>query len=96
MAGVATATSILVPIYQINSTQLIDRTLYPYGMNTIIGPAGMVVQPNTTSGPIRELQACGTAGAALIYSRIKTASTGDTVFFSSLTVAQIMTLAGFS
>ena len=95
MASVATATAILVPVYQINSTQLIDRSLYPYGQNTIIGTAGMTAQPNTGT-TLQQLQACGSAGAALIYSRIKTPSTGDTVFFSSLTVAQIMTLAGFS
>ncbi len=87
-----TATLITVPIYQINSTQLIDRTLYPYGMSVIFAGSSINVQPNTTSGPINQLQACGQAGAALIYSRIRSSATGDTIFFSSLTAAQVATL----
>ena len=95
MASLATATAILVPIYQINSNQIIDRSLYPFGRNVVFGTAGMVVQPNTGS-TLQQLQAGGQAGAALIYCKVSTPATGDTVFFSSKTVAEIMTLAGFS
>jgi hypothetical protein len=96
MASLATATAILVPVYAINSTQIIDRSLYPYGRNIVFGTAGMVVQPNAGDGSLNSLQAGRQAGAALIYSRVSVPATGDTVFFSSKTVAEIMTLAGFS
>jgi len=89
----ATATLIAIPVYQINSTQFIDRSLYPYGMSVQFASATLNVQPNTSSGAIKELQACGIAGAALIYSRVRSAATGDTIFFSNLTAAAIAALA---
>ena len=90
----ATATLIAIPVYQINSTQYIDRSQYPYGMPVYFAGATLNVQPNTApNGRIQELQACGVAGAALIYSRIRSTATGDTIFYSNLTAAAIATLA---
>lgn len=88
----ATATLITIPVYQINSTKVIDRTLYPYGMGVAFAGASVVAQPNTGT-ELNNLQAGGIAGAALVYSRITSAATGETVFFSNLTVSQIVTLA---
>jgi hypothetical protein len=88
----ATATLIAIPVYQINSTQVIDRNLYPYGMSVQFAGATLNVQPNTGT-QLNQLQAGGQAGAALVYSRIRSAATGDTIFFSNLTVAQVATLA---
>lgn len=88
----ATATLIPVPIYQIGSQQIIDRTLYPYGMSVQFAGSSINVQPNTGS-TLQQLQAGGIAGAALIYSLIRTSAAPGPVFFSSLTPAQIATLA---
>ena len=88
----ATATLIAIPVYQINSQQIIDRTLYPYGMSVQFAGATLNVQPNTGT-TLQQLQAGGQAGAALIYSRVLSSATGSTVFFSNLTPAQIATLA---
>jgi hypothetical protein len=88
----ATATLITVPVYQINSTNVINRSLYPYGMGVAFAGASILVQPNTGT-ELNDLQAGGQAGGALIYSKITSAATGETVFFSSLTVAAIVTLA---
>ena len=93
--AVATATSILVPIYQINSNNVINRSLYPYGMPTMFGTAGMAAQP-VSFNELKDLQAGRQAGGALIYSSITAAAYGSSVFYTNLTVAQIMTLAGFS
>ena len=90
MASTLLNSVIQAPIYQINSNQVIDRTLYPYGMTMIFGAGGLNVQPNSGT-TLQQLQAGGQAGAALIYTRIKSASTGDTVFHSNLTVANIIT-----
>lgn len=76
-------------VYAVNST-LVDRTLYPYGMPTIFGTGNINVQPNS-GATLQQLQAAATPGAALVYSRIRSAATGDTVFYSDLTVAQIIT-----
>lgn len=78
------------PIYQINSNQVVDRTLYPYGQTMLFGTGGANIQPNTGTA-LNQLQAGGIAGAALVYSRIKSSATGDTVFFSNLTIANILT-----
>jgi len=88
----ATATLITVPVYQINSNQVVDRSLYPFGMSVLFAGASLNVQPNTGT-ELNDLQAGGVAGAALVYSRIRSSVTGDTVFFSSLTAAQVATLA---
>jgi len=88
----AAGTIISVPIYQINSNQVIDRNLYPFGKPVLFGVAGLVVQPNSGVNLV-DLQAGRQAGGALIYSVLKSSATGDTVFFSNLTVAQILTLA---
>jgi len=88
----ATATLIAVPVYQINSNNVINRSLYPYGMSIQFAGATLNVQPNSFSS-LNDLQAGRQAGGALIYSKILTAATGDTVFYSSLTPAQIATLA---
>lgn len=93
--AVATATAIQVPVYQVNSNNVVNRTLYPYGMPMVFGTAGLVVQPNSFN-TLNDLQAGRQAGGALIYSTIKSPATGNTVFYSNLTVASIMTLAGFS
>ncbi len=87
----ATATLIAVPVYAINS-QLVDRTLYPYGMSVQFAGASLNVQPNTGT-TLQQLQAAATSGAALVYSRIKSSVTGDAIFYSNLTPAQVATLA---
>lgn len=83
---------IAIPIYQINSNQIIDRTLYPYGESIFFAGQSLNVQPNSGS-TLQQLQAGGQAGAALIYSRILSSATGTTVFFSSLTPSAIQSLA---
>lgn len=90
MASTLLNAVIQAPIYQINSTQVVDRTLYPFGMNMVFGSGGIVLQPNTGTS-LNQLQAGGQAGAALVYTRIKSAATGETVFFTNLTIAQIIT-----
>ena len=87
----ATATLITVPVYAINST-LVDRTLYPFGMSVQFAGASLNVQPNSGTA-LQQLQAAATSGAALVYSRIRSSVTGDTVFYSNLTPAQVATLA---
>jgi len=87
----ATSTIIAVPVYAINST-LVDRTLYPYGMSVQFAGASLNVQPNTGTS-LQQLQAAATPGAALIYSRVRSSVTGDTIFYSNLTPAQVATLA---
>jgi len=88
----ATATMIAVPVYQINSNQVIDRTLYPYGMSVQFAGNSLNVQPNSGT-QLNQLQAGGQAGGALVYSRIRSSATGDTIFFSNLTPAAISALA---
>lgn len=88
----AAGTIINVPIYQINSGPQVDRNLYPYGMPVAFGVGTMLAQANSGS-QLLDYQAGKTAGAALVYSRIKSSATGDTVWYSSLTIAQIITLA---
>jgi hypothetical protein len=88
----ATSTLIPIPIYQIGSQQLIDRTLYPFGNIMMFAGASIQVQPNT-GATLQQLQACGVAGAALIYSSVRTAAIPGAIFFSNLTPAAIQTLA---
>lgn len=88
----ATATLITIPVYQINSNQIIDRNLFPYGKPIVFAGASLNVQPNSFTS-LQQLQAGGQAGAALIYSAIISSTTGTTVFYSNLTPAAIVTLA---
>lgn len=88
----ATATLITIPIYQINSAA-VNRTLYPYGNPMAFGGASIMVQPNTSDGTLNSLQAGRLAGGALIYSAVSTSVQPGTVFWSSLTVAAIVSLA---
>lgn len=83
---------ITIPIYQVNSNQVIDRTLYPFGRPWAVAGSTLSVEPNTGAN-LNELQAGRKAGGALIYSRIKSSATGNTVFYSNLTPAQILALA---
>lgn len=88
----ATSTLIAIPVYQINSDQVINRSLYPYGMSVQFAGASLNVQPNSFSS-LNDLQAGRQAGGALIYSKILSTATGTTCFYSNLTPAQIATLA---
>ena len=90
MASTLLNAVVQAPIYQINSTKVVDRNLYPYGQTMIFGTGGINIQPNTGTS-LNQLQAGGVAGGALVYTRITSSATGDTVFFSNLTVAQIIT-----
>jgi len=90
MASTLLNSVITAPIYAINSNQIIDRTLYPYGETMMFGTAGLQIQPNT-GATLQQLQAGGQAGAALVYTRIRSTATGDTVFYSNLTIANILT-----
>lgn len=87
----ATATLITVPVYSIND-KLVDRTLYPYGLPIAFAGASLNVQPNTGS-TVNELEAARQKGAALVYSRVRSNVTGETIFYSNLTVAAIISLA---
>jgi hypothetical protein len=87
----ATATLIAVPVYAINQ-QLVDRTLYPFGMSVQFAGASLNVQTNNGTS-LQQLQAAATPGAALVYSRVRSSVTGDAIFYSNLTPAQISVLA---
>lgn len=87
----ATTTLITIPVYAINGT-LIDRNLYPYGMLTAFAGASIQAQPNAASD-LNGLQACRQAGAALVYSKVLASQTPGTVFWSNLTVTQIISAA---
>jgi len=87
----ATATLITIPVYAINS-QLIDRTLYPYGMSVQFAGASLNVQPNTGT-TLQQLQAAASPGAALVYSRVRSSVTGEAIFYSNLTPAAVVALA---
>jgi len=94
----ATATLITIPVYQINSNFAVDRNLYPFGMPVIFAGASLNVQPNVGSS-LKELQvqfgssAIPPTNTALLYSRVRSTATGDTLFFSNLTPSAIATLA---
>lgn len=88
----ATATLITIPVYQINSDQVINRSLYPYGMPVQFAGATLNVQPNSFN-TLNDLQAGRQPGGALIYSKVISSATGSTVFYSNLTPAAIVTLA---
>ena len=74
------ANLIIVPVYGINSDQkftAMKQMLFPTG--------GMFTQP--VAPPLNDIN------GNLIYTQINTSATGTTAFYSSLTVAQIQTLA---
>lgn len=76
-------------VYAVNST-LVDRTVYPYGQLFMFGSGSVNVQANGST-TLQGYQAAAQPGAALVYTRIKTSITGDTVFYSDITIAQIAT-----
>ncbi len=89
MASTLLNAVITAPIYAVNS-KLVSRTLYPYGQTILFGSGSINIQPNSGT-TVNDLEAARVSGAALVYSRIKSAATGDTVFFSNLTIANILT-----
>lgn len=89
----ATATLIAIPVYQINSNNIINRTQYPYGNPIYFAGATLQVQSVVGDGSLNSIQAGRQAGAALIYSAIRSTATGDTVFYSNLTPASVASLA---
>lgn len=80
-----------IPVYQINSSQVINRTLYPYGMPVLFAGTAIAVQPNSFSS-LKDLQAGGVAGGALIYSAVSSTVYPNTVFWTNLTQTSIATL----
>ena len=90
MASIYLNNAIQVPIYQINSNNVMNRTLWPYGMPVIFGTAGFSAQPVSFSA-LNDLQAGRQPGGALLYSAISHPAYGTSVFYSNLTIAQIMT-----
>lgn len=83
---------ITIPVYAKNSQPALDRSVYPYGQPVVFAGATLQVTPNTGT-TVNQLEAGRTPGAALIYSAVRSSSTGDTVFWSNLSAAQIVTLA---
>lgn len=90
MASTLLNAVIQAPIYQINSNNVVNRTLFPYGQTMIFGTGGLQIQPVGFSS-LADLQAGRQPGGALCYTAITSAATGTTVFFSNLTVANIIT-----
>lgn len=88
----ATATLISIPVYSVNSQAAYDRSAYPFGRVMAFAGASLQVQP-ITGTTVNDYEAGRTRGAALVYSAVRSASTGDTVFYSNLTVAAIISLA---
>lgn len=88
MASTLLNAVIQAPIYAINST-LVDRTVYPYGQNFIFGSGGIGIQANGST-TLQGLQAAATPGAALVYTRISSSTYPGTVFYSNLSVANII------
>lgn len=80
------ATVINVKVYKINSNNIIPGL---YGVDMAFGAASIVAQP-VTGSTLAERQG-GTP--VLLYSALTSSATGSTVFYSPLTVAQIVTAA---
>lgn len=76
-------------IYQINSDQVINRSLFPYGMPMVFGSGQCVIQPNSFN-TLNDLQAGRQAGGALIYTKIIAGPTGNTCYYTDKTVATII------
>jgi hypothetical protein len=77
-------------IYQINSNNVINRSLFPYGMPMMFGTANSVFQANSFSS-LNDLQAGRQPGGALIYTAITNSAYGPTVFYTDKTIAAIVT-----
>lgn len=84
-------TLVSIPIYQINSNQVINRNLYPYGMPVLFAGTSIAVQSNSFQS-LRDLQAGGTSSGALIYSAVTSSVYPNTVFWTNLTQTSIATL----
>lgn len=80
-----------IPIYQINSNQVINRNLYPYGMPITFAGTAIAVQPNSFQ-TLQDLQAGRQAGGALIYSAVSSTVYPNTVFWTNLTQTAIAAL----
>jgi len=90
MASTLLNSVIQAPIYQINSTNVISRTLWPYGMTMVFGSGSVVLQP-ISGTQLSDYQAGKQPGGALCYTKIISQPTGDTVYFTNLTIANIIT-----
>lgn len=90
MASTLLNSVIQAPIYQINSNNVLNRTLYPYGMNMIFGTGGLGIQP-VSGSQLSDFQAGRQPGGALIYTAITSPAYAGTVFYSNLTIANIIT-----
>lgn len=88
----ATATLITIPVYSVNSQPAYDRSSYPFGKPIAFAGDSLQVQP-VTGTTVNDYEAGRTRGAALVYSAVRSSATGDTVFYSNLTVAAIVALA---
>lgn len=80
------ANVISVKVYKINSNNIIPGR---YGRDIAFGASSIVAQP-ITGTTLADYQG-GTP--VLLYSAVSSAATGSTVFYSPLTVAQIVTAA---
>lgn len=80
------ANVINVQVYKINSNQIVPGR---YGKAVAFSTAGLVIQA-VTGTTLAEYQG-GTS--VLLYSAIRATATGDAVFYSPSTVAQIVTAA---
>lgn len=80
------AAIVSIYVYKINSNYVIPN---PYGTPMAFGVAGLQVQPNTGS-TINQLRDGTTA---FLYSAVRHTSTGTDIFYSSATVAQIVSAA---
>ena len=89
MASTLLNTVIRANIYQINSNNVINRSLYPYGMPMVFGVGSTVVQPNSFTS-LQDLQAGRQPGGALIYTALISAALGNSVFYTDKTIATII------
>ncbi len=90
MASTLLNTVIRANIYQINSNNVINRSLYPYGMPMLFGTGTSACQPISFS-ELKDIQAGRQAGGALIYTAITSTVYGGSVFYTDKTIAQIVT-----
>lgn len=89
MASTLLNTVIRANIYQINSNNVINRSLYPYGMPMVFGTGTVSMQPNSFS-QLSDLQAGRQPGGALIYTAITSTVYGGSVFYTDKTIATII------
>lgn len=90
MASTLLNSVIRANIYQINSNNVISRTLYPYGMPMVFGTGTVSMQPNSFSA-LNDLQAGRLPGGALIYTGITSTVYGGSIYYTDKTIAQIIT-----